>query len=167
MGHEVLLRGSEAFEDVIEEFGEAILGQDGEIDRKVLGAIVFRDPEKLAKLNSFVHPHIFRRQQAFLEGVMRDDPDGITVTEAAIMIESGSYTRYDRLIVVVCPEEMQVRRFVERGGTEAEARDRLARQMSLDEKRKFADFVIDTSGTFDETNKQVRDVHERLKQETK
>ena len=74
---------------------------------------------------------------------------------------------YDRLIVVVCPEEMQVRRFVERGGTEEEARDRLARQMPLDEKRKFADFVIDTSGTFDETNEQVRDIQQRLRQEAK
>jgi dephospho-CoA kinase len=164
LGHDVLRRGGEAFEDVLAEFGAGILGDDGEIDRKVLGAIVFPAPEKLAKLNALVHPHVFQRQQEFFQQVLRADPDGIAVVEAAIMIESGSHTGYDRLILVVCPEDLQIRRFVERGGTEAEARDRLARQLPLDEKRKFADFVIDTSGTFEETEKQVRDVYEHLKQ---
>ena len=81
------------------------------------------------------------------------------------MIESGSYKRYDRLVVTVCPAEMQVRRFVERGGTEGEARDRLARQMSIEEKRKYADFIVDTSGTFAETDEQVRTVYEALRLE--
>ena len=167
LGHEVLLCGGEAFAAVVDEFGEGILGADGEIDRAALGAIVFPDPAKLAKLNSLVHPHVFRRQEAFFEAIERDDPGGIAVGEAAIMIESGSYKRYDRLILVVCPEQMQVQRFVERGGTEEQARDRLAHQLPLDEKRKFADYVIDTSGTFDATDRQVRDVHSRLKQEAK
>ena len=163
LGHEVLRRGGEAYEDVLAEFGEGILGDDGEIDRKALGAIVFSDPAKLAKLNSLVHPCVFARQEAFFATVERDDPHGIAVVEAAIMIESGSYKRYDRLVVTVCPPETQVRRFVERGGTEEEARDRLARQMSIDEKRAFADFIIDTSGTFAETDEQVRGVYETLK----
>ncbi len=167
LGHEVLRRGGEAFEDVIAEFGPGILAADGEIDRKALGAIVFPAPERLAKLNSLVHPHVFQRQEAFFEQMARDDPDGIAVAEAAIMIESGSYKRYDRLILVVCPEQMQIQRFVERGGTETEARDRLARQLPLAEKRKFADFVIDTSGTFEETDTQVQNVYRNLKQETR
>jgi dephospho-CoA kinase len=167
LGHEVLRRGGEAFEDVITEFGAGILGADGEIDRKALGAIVFPAPERLAKLNSLVHPHVFHRQEEFFEQTARADPDGIAVAEAAIMIESGSYKRYDRLILVVCPEQMQIQRFVQRGGTETEAIDRLARQLPLDEKRKFADFVIDTSGTFEETDTQVQDVYRNLKQETR
>lgn len=164
LGHDVLRRGGEAFEDILAEFGAGILGEDREIDRKTLGTIVFPNPEKLAKLNSLVHPHVFRRQQEFFEQVRRNDLDGIAVVEAAIMIESGSYKNYDRLILVVCPEQLQIQRCVQRGGTEAEARERLARQLPLDEKRKFADFVIDTSGTFEETDKQARDVYERLKQ---
>lgn len=167
LGHDVLRRGGEAFEDVLAEFGAEILGEDREIDRKALGAIVFPAPAKLAKLNSLVHPHVFRRQEKFFQEVLRADPQGIAVVEAAIMIESDSHERYDRLILVVCPEELQIRRFVERGGTETEARDRLARQLPLDQKRKFAHFVIDTSETFQETDKQVRDVYDHLKQESK
>jgi len=165
VGHEVLRCGAEAYDDVVAEFGERILGDDGEIDRKALGAIVFPDAAKLETLNALVHPHVFARQEAFFAAVERDDPQGIAVAEAAIMIESGSYKRYDRLVVTVCPVEMQVRRSVERGGTEAEARNRLARQMSIDEKRTFADFIIDTSGTFDETDEQVGRVYETLKLE--
>ena len=105
LGHEVLLRGAEAYDDVVAEFGQGILGAGGEIDRKLLGAVVFPDAAKLAKLNSLVHPHVFRRQQAFFEALERDDPHGIGVVEAAIMMESGSYKRYDRLIVTVCPPE--------------------------------------------------------------
>ena len=163
LGHEVLRRGAEAYEDVVAAFGDGIVGDDGEINRKALGAIVFPDPAQLEKLNALVHPHVFARQEAFFATVKRDDPQGIAVVEAAIMIESGSYKRYDRLVVTVCPAEMQVRRFVERGGTEEEARDRLARQMSIEEKRKYADFVIDTSGTFGETDQQVGRVYETLK----
>lgn len=163
LGHEVLRRGAEAYEDVVAVFGQTIVGDDGEIDRKALGAIVFPEPAQLEKLNALVHPHVFARQEAFFAVVERDDPQGIAVVEAAIMIESGSYKRYDRLVVTVCPAEMQVRRFVERGGTEEEARDRLARQMAIEKKRKYADFIIDTSGTFAETDKQVDDVYETLK----
>ena len=84
------------------------------------------------------------------------------------MIEAGSYKRYDRLIVTVCPEEMQIRRFVEReGASEQEAGARLARQMSLADKRKFADYVIDTSGDKQDTARQVREVYGKLKQEAK
>ena len=130
------------------------------------GRFVFPDAAKLSRLNSLVHPHVFRRQQAFFEALERGDPHGIGVVEAAIMIESGSYKRYDRLIVTVCPPEMQaVRRFIERGGTEQAARDRLARQLAIEKKRAFADFVIDTSGSFAETDAQVRDVYVRLKRE--
>ena len=98
------------------------------------------DAAKLKRLNSLVHPHVFRRQQAFFEALERGDPHGIGVVEAAIMIESGSYKRYDRLIVTVCPPEMQVRRFIERGGTEQGARDRLARQLAIGEETRFRRF---------------------------
>ena len=165
LGHEVLRRGAEAYDGVVAEFGDGILGAGGEIDRKLLGAVVFPEAAKLSRLNSLVHPHVFRRQQAFFEALERGDPHGIGVVEAAIMIESGSYKRYDRLIVTVCPPEMQVRRFIERGGTEQGARDRLARQLAIEKKRAFADFIIDTSGSFAETDAQVRDAYIRLKRE--
>lgn len=166
LGHEVLKRDGEAYEEVVREFGSAIVGSDGEIDRKAVGRIVFADPERLKTLNTLVHPHVFRRQEEYFERVREKDPDAIVVSEAAIMVESGSYKRYDCLIVTVCPPEMQIERYCEReGANEAEARARLARQMPQDEKRKYADYVIDTSGTKDETARQVGELYRQLKQE--
>ena len=166
LGHEVLRRDAEAFDDVIAEFGESILGEDGEIDRKALGGIVFADAAKLKKLNSLVHPHVFQKQAELFAEIERRDPKAVVVSEAAIMIESGSYTRYDRIVLTVCTPELQIQRYCERqGASEDDARTRLARQMPLDQKRKYADYVIDTSGTKQETESQVREIHQQLLRE--
>jgi dephospho-CoA kinase len=166
LGHEVLRRGGEAYDGVIREFGRAILAPDGEIDRKALGKLVFADPARLEVLNSLVHPPVFRRQQEFFDQVERQDPLAIAVVEAAIMIESGSYKHYDRLIVAFCPPEMQLHRFMERdGASEEEGKRRLERQLPLEEKRKFADYQIDTSGTKEETARQVVEVYRQLRAE--
>jgi dephospho-CoA kinase len=166
LGHEVLRRGGEAYDAVIREFGRGILAPDGEIDRKALGKLVFADPARLEALNSLVHPPVFRRQQEFFDQVERQDPLAIAVVEAAIMIESGSHKRYDRLIVAFCPPQMQLRRFMERdGASEEEAKRRLERQLPLAEKRKFADYLIDTSGTKEETARQVLEVYKQLRAE--
>ena len=166
LGHEVLMRDGEAYDEVVRQFGSAIVGTSGEIDRKALGGIVFADPERLKVLNALVHPHVFRRQETLLEQIREKDPGAVVVSEAAIMIESGSYKRYDCLIVTVCPPELQIERYCKReGASEADARARLARQMPLEEKRKYADYVIDTSGTKGETARQVGELYRRLKQE--
>jgi len=166
LGHQVLLPGGEAYNDVVREFGAAIADPDGRIDRRKLAAEVFDRPERLDKLNSLVHPHVIRREEAWLAGIGMAEPRAIAVVEAAILIETGSYKRFDRLILTVCPEEVQVRRHMERSGeTEAQARARLARQMPLDAKRPFADYVIDTAGAREETDRQVRDVFRQLQQE--
>ena len=92
------------------------------------------------------------------------EPHGIAVVEAAILIETGSYQRFDRIILVTCREEQQVERAMRREGAgRVDIGARLARQMPLEEKRKFADFVIDTSGEKDETLRQTRDVYEALR----
>jgi len=165
LGHEVLLPEGEAYNEVVREFGAGILAADGRIDRRQLAAQVFGDPERLERLNSLVHPHVVRREQAWLSGVDCREPC-IAVIEAAILIETGSYKRFDRLIVTVCSPELQVRRHMERSGdTEAETRARLARQMPLDEKRRYADYVIDTSGSREDTDCQVQDVFRKLQQD--
>lgn len=165
MGHETLDPGGEAYEDVIRAFGREILTPNGSIDRKKLGSIVFAERTRLDELNSLIHPHVFRRQEAFFAEVERADPAGVAVVEAAIMIESGSYKRYDKLVLAVCPPEMQIRRFMARdGATEAPARARLERQMPLAEKIRYADFVIDTSGAKEDTERQVREVYCQLKE---
>ncbi len=165
-GHAVLEPDGEAYDEVVALFGRGILRQDGTIDRKTLGSIVFAEPEKLARLNALVHPHVFNRQRLFFEEVEREDPAAVAVVEAAIMVETGSYKQYDRLVLAVCPPEMQIERFVAReGGTGAVARSRMARQMPLEEKIPFADYVIDTSGSKDDTISRARAVWEKLKEE--
>ncbi len=163
LGHEVLLPGGEAYDGVVREFGKGMLDPDGTINRKRLAGEVFGNPERLAVLNSLVHPPVFRREQALIDGFERVDPRGITVVEAAILIETGSYKRFDRMILVVCEEAGQLARACERGMEREEALARIQRQMPVEEKRKFADYVIDNSGSREETLRQTRAVYEALR----
>jgi dephospho-CoA kinase len=163
LGHEVLAPGGEAFEAVVREFGADIVA-GGRIDRRRLAARVFADPEALARLNALVHPPVIEREEKMMAEFAGRQPKGIAVVEGAVLIENGSYKRFDRLIVVACPVEQQIARAMHRDGiTEAEARARLSRQMPLEEKRKLADFVIDTSGTKQDTLRQACAVYEELR----
>jgi len=165
-GHETLRPAGEAYAEVIREFGMEILDRDGFIDRPALGAIVFADKEKLAKLNAIVHPHVFQREEAFFEQVAEEDPAGVAVIEAAIMIEIGSYNRYDRVVLADCPLETQIERFMERNKASREqALARIERQMPLEEKRQYADYLIDTSGPMPRTKELARAVYVKLKEE--
>lgn len=164
LGHEVLLPGGEAYAPAVRAFGSGILGPGGQIDRRALAALVFGSPERLALLNSLVHPPVFRQEKEWLARVESEDPHGIAVVEAAILIETGSYQRFDKLIVVRCDEEQQVRRSMKRDGlAREEVLARLRRQMPVSEKVQFADFVIDTSGAKEETLRQTRVVYESLR----
>lgn len=164
LGHAVLLPGGEAYDGVVREFGTGILNSSGEIDRRALAEQVFGNPERLALLNSLVHPPVQRQEEAWLMQVRSGDPYAIAVIEAAILIEVGSHTRFDKLIVVTCEEEQQIERSMKRDGIAREqVSARLSRQMPLSEKRKFADFVIDTSGTKEETLRQTHAAYESLR----
>ena len=164
LGHKVLLPGGEAYDAVIHEFGEAILDDEGMIDRRRLAALVFNDPPRLEKLNSFVHPAVFRREQQIEEDIARRDPNAIAVVVAAILVETGSYKRFDKLIVAVCRPEQQMERAMRRDGhSREEVVARLSRQLPLEEKIKLADYVIDTSGPKEQTLAQVREVYQSLR----
>jgi dephospho-CoA kinase len=164
LGHQVLARDGEAYADVVAAFGSGILAEDGGIDRRKLAAEVFGHPERLQLLNSLVHPWVVRREERAMEEFARTEPHGIAVVEAAILIETGSHRRFDWLIVVVCSPEEQVRRAMKRDHlTREEVEARLRHQLPLVEKKKYADFVIDTSGEKEETLRQVRAVYEALR----
>jgi dephospho-CoA kinase len=164
LGREALMPDGESYGPVVREFGSGILDENGEIDRRVLAAQAFANPERLALLNALVHPSVVRREQEWLAEVAAADPHGIAVVEAAILIETGSFRRFDKLIVVTCDEEQQVQRSMKRDGVlREEVLVRLSRQMPLAEKRKYADFVIDTSGTKEQTLRQTRAVYESLR----
>ena len=164
LGHEALAPGGEAYDAVVREFGREILTDGGAIDRQQLGALVFGSPERLARLNALVHPGVVRREEESIAAFAAREPRGIAVVEAAILIETGSYRRFDRIILVWCAEEQQVERALRRGGAEeGDVRARISRQMPLAQKRKFADFVIDTSGEKQDTLRQARAVYEALR----
>jgi dephospho-CoA kinase len=164
LGHQVLEPGAEAYDGAIREFGSGILNPDGTIDRRELAALVFHDPERLAKLSALVHPPARARARKLLRENEAAHPHGIAVVEAAILVETGSYRDYAKLIVAVCSKEQQIERAMDRDGiTREEVLDRLSRQMPLEEKIKYADYVIDTSGSRENTLAQVRAVYESLK----
>jgi dephospho-CoA kinase len=164
IGREVMQPGGEAFEPVVREFGPGILAPDGSIDRRRLASLVFDFPDRLAALNRLVHPPVIRRQDQQLNEIAARDPGAIVVVEAAVMIEAGTYRRLDKMVVAVCTEEQQVDRAMRRSGlTREEALARIRRQMPLEEKRRYADYVIDTSGTEEETLRQVQEVYNLLR----
>jgi len=164
LGHAVIAPDGEAYHPVMAAFGSAILNEDGTIDRRRLGDLVFSDPQKLALLNSIVHPPVFRREEELIARAHQADPSAITVVEAAIMVEAGSHRHYDKLIVASCREEQQIERAMERDGmTREQTEARLRRQMPLADKVKLADYVIDTSGTKEETIRQTELVYQDLR----
>lgn len=163
LGHLALAPNGEAYAPVLQEFGREILDPAGRIDRRRLAALVFGHPGRLEKLNAIVHPAVHRLQQTLEQQIRAADPQAMIVVEAAILIEIGSYKNYDRIILVTCDEQQQIERAVSRdGGTLEDVKARLSRQLPLDIKRKFADYVIDTSGTKPDTIRQTQEVYEKL-----
>jgi dephospho-CoA kinase len=163
IGHLVLMPGGPAYASVVKEFGQGILNPDQTIDRKKLALEVFGKKDRLTALNALVHPEVHRITEKLIAAYFSQDPDAIVVVEAAIHIETGGYKRFDRLILVVCEERQQIERAMARGATREEAMARLNSQMPLAEKRKYADYVIDTSGEKESTVRQTREVYNSLR----
>jgi dephospho-CoA kinase len=152
IGHEVLEPGGAAHDAVLLEFGT--------VDRRQLAALAFKDPNRLAALNAIVHPAVYARE----DELMAESRNDIVVVAAAILVETGTWRRFDCLIVAACTREQQIERAMHRDGASLDdVLARLARQMPLEEKRKFADYVIDTSGTKEDTLRQTREVYDCLR----
>ena len=144
-------------------FGEEILNTDGTLNRKRLGARIFTDQAERERLNHILHPFIIARQDEIMRGWEAEDPNGIGIIDAALMIESGGYKRFDKLIVVHCRPEVQLERLILRDNlSRDEALRRINSQMPQGEKQKFADYLIDTSDGFELTRTQIISVHQKL-----
>ena len=164
LGHAVLLPGGAAYDAVVREFGPGILNNEGKIERSRLAEEVFGNPGRLAALNALVHPPVIRLEEEMMAQIAARDPHGIAVVEAAILIETGSWQRFDRIILVVCHEWQQIERAMRRDGADREQIEaRIRRQMPLSEKQKYANYVIDTSGGKEDTLQQTRAVYEDLR----
>ena len=164
---EVVAPGSPALLEVIAKFGDSVIKSDGTLDRVALGALVFSDAGKRSILNSILHPYIIAQQDERLREWEALDPDGIAVVDAALMIESGGYKRFDKLIVVHCRTDVQLERLMSRDNLNlAEAERRIASQMPQEEKKKFADYLIDTSEGFEAARRGAVDVYGKLREES-
>lgn len=161
---EVVAAGSRGLALLAEKFGAEVLQENGELDRVKMASIVFANEEKRLLLNSIVHPLVFQAQNEWLAECERLEPDGIAIVDAALMIESGGYKRFTKLIVVWCDFEIQLDRLIKRNNfSEAEALKRINAQMPQEEKKKFADYLIDTSKGFEDTRRQVVEIFGQLK----
>jgi dephospho-CoA kinase len=165
ISHQLFEPGRPVYSAVVKEFGTRILAPDGTIDRRILGDIVFReDPRARERLNALVHPAVIQRQQEWLTQVETRDAQAIAIVDAALMIEVGTYKNYNKIIVVTCRPEIQKERLRKRAQfSEDEIEARIRSQMPMEEKVKYADFVIDTSGSLEASRAQVQRVYGALR----
>ena len=163
LAREVVEPGTPALGQIVAEFGREVLQADGRLDRARLGEIVFPDPVKRKRLEAITHPAIRARFERIMADLERAGWDGILIWDAALLVESGGNKKMDRLVVVTTDAATQLRRLMARdGGSEEAARARTASQMPLAVKARYADYVIDNSGTPAQTEARVREVYRAL-----
>jgi dephospho-CoA kinase len=152
-----------AYEKIVETFGEGVLAEDKTLDRKALRQIVFDNPEMRHKLEQIVQPAIREYERKEVGRIKGQDDKAIIITQAAVAIEAGTHKRFDRLIVVYADPATQLRRVMERDNiSEEEAQKIIRAQMPLDEKLKFAHYVIDNSGDLESLKADVERVYELI-----
>ena len=161
----VMEKGEAAYEKIVSFFGSDILDENDNILRKKLGDIVFNDKAKLKTLENIVHPAIYEYERKERSKIYGKDDKAVVITHAALIIESGSIDKYDALIVISCPDELQVERVMQRDNfSEEKARNIVAHQMQNEERLKYADFIIDNSSTLDDLYNEVKRVHNLITQ---
>jgi dephospho-CoA kinase len=162
LAHGVMAPGTEATSAIAARFGADILAADGSVDRMKLGPIVFADQTARRELEAIVHPAVYRAIAAGLRAFELISQPPLAIVDVPLLFETGAEKKFDKVIVTLCPPEMQVARLIHRGMTEADARARLAAQWSTEEKAAKADYVVRTDGSFADTERQVSAVLERL-----
>jgi dephospho-CoA kinase len=156
VAHKLLEPGQPEHSEVLQQFGAELADTQGKIDRGKLGTIVFADPVKLGKLNSIIHPGVERAILRQFAEWQRNGVKDAGFVEAALLVEAGIAEKLDGLVVAFCAPEQQLERLRARGMSEIEAKRRIAAQMPVEEKLKYATETIDCSGTLEETRAQVR-----------
>ncbi len=152
-----------AWKRIVKAFGKDILNKDKTLNRRKLGAVIFQDSQKRKILNSIMHPLIIKEEERQVKEAEKK-PHEITIVSAALMIEAGAYKRFKKIIVVYCSKETQIIRIMKRERvTRKEALQRIAAQLSSTEKKSYADYLINTSGPFSLTRKQVVVIYQKLK----
>jgi dephospho-CoA kinase len=167
IAHELYRPGQQVLQDLVKHFGAEILKPDGELDRAKLATLVF-DGGRVEELNKIVHPAVIRQQDQWMRSLGEKDPYAVAIVEAALILEAGVKDHFDRIMVVTCKPAQKVARFAQRTGMSADAaradvERRNKAQMPDEEKARRADFVIDNSGSVEETRHQVQRIYSELK----
>jgi dephospho-CoA kinase len=179
IAHQLMLPGQPVYNEVVRHFGRGILNPDLSVNRAKLAEAAFGSTAKAAspatasriqELNRIVHPAVLRSQEEWMEETGRQDPRAVAIVEAALIIEAGAVKRFDRLIVVTCSDEQRIARFAARhklalDAARKEVERRMAAQLPEAEKVKAADYVVDNSGSLEQTHEQVRNLWEKLRTE--
>lgn len=161
--HELLEPGTTTYTRIVDAFGAEVLTEAGKIDRKKLGRIIFGDPDKRLRLNSLTHRDVGAEILKRIFRLEQSCPGGVVIVDGALIVETGGYKMYDRLIVVTCDPSLQISRLMSRDGlTQQEAKARMDSQMPVEEKLKLADYTIDTSSTLKQTQDQVEAIYRDL-----
>jgi len=175
IAHSLMQPGEPVYNEVLRHFGREILHEDGTVNRTKLAELAFGEDtsrsgapgSRVAELNRIVHPAVIRSQEEWMHAVGLQDPEGVAIVEAALLIEAGAAKRFDRIVVVTCTMAQRAERFAARQKVDLEsARKEVARRMAAQlpdaEKIKVADYVIDNSAALETTREQVRKVWENL-----
>lgn len=181
IAHSLMQPGEPVYNEVVRHFGREILNPDGSVNRARLAELAFgpagnsesdqsQPASRIEELNRIVHPVVIRSQEAWMQEVGRQDPDAIAIVEAALILEAGAADSFDRLVVVTCNAEQRATRFAARQKIDLEAaRKEVARRMAAqlpdEEKIKAADYVIDNSGSLEQTRAEVEQVWRKLRAE--
>ena len=169
LARKVVEPGNKAWQKLVDNFGEVILNADKTVNRQKLADIVFSNPEKLRQLNSIIHPEVFSEDHRLTQERGKIAPDGLIIKDIPLLIELGpeiSRKLVDKIIVVYASPEVQLRRLISRGVEKNDALNRIKNQIAIEEKIKFADFVINNDGTPEETQRQVVKIYQQLMSES-
>jgi dephospho-CoA kinase len=153
-----------ALDRIVQEFGREVLLPDGTLNRRLMAEVIFKDPGKREILNAILHPRVFEEEERRRKEIARSDPRAVIIFDAALLIETGAHDLMDRVILIYVNEKTQIARLMERDQlTRAEALQRIGAQMPMKEKRKYADYVLDTSRSFQDVERQAARIFKDLR----
>ncbi len=164
ISRELVAPGKPAWKEIIEEFGSNVLNPDQTLNRKQIAAIVFNDESKRKKLEDIIHLRVIVEERRLYEKYRQKNSRVLAVIDAALLIESGNYKNVDKVVVVQCGKEEQIRRVMERDGTaRSEVENRLHSQMPLEEKVVFGDYILRNDDTRESLKSQVGELYRNLR----
>jgi len=164
VAHSVYKKGEKAYFEILKVFGKGILDENGEINRKKLGKLVLNDKKKLSLLEKIVHPLVEQKRLEILRRIKNEDPRAFVIYDVPLLFEKNLKSMFDCVIVVYVPQEIQIKRLMKRDRiSKDEALKKVSLQLSIEEKKRLADIVIDNSKTLKETQKQVEDIVKKIK----